>query len=315
MADEELESIEIELKDEQEERPEAEKEIVVEKDDKKEKPKGDPAADDLKEQLAASKKAQEESMAQLKAERSARDASDKAAAEKTAESIRFRHVADQSRYESINVAIKAKNDQSASTKESYRVAMEAGDHVAAAEAVGKISSIAQEIATLTTGKNALEQRFREEKDNPPVVDKYSMYSPRTAAWLKEHPECLPESQGGDRKKNALAMSAHHRALAEGHVPDTSEYFDFIETDMGYKEKPKDENAFEDEVEKPKPKPKPAKNGNGVAPVTRAVPGAQQRSPTRITLTPAQREAAKMAGIDEIEYAKQLVKLRDEGVVQ
>jgi phage I-like protein len=48
-----------------------------------------------------------------------------------------------------------------------------------------------------------------------------------------------------------------------------------------------------------------------APVSREVPSASGlRSPGRVTLTAQQREAAKMSGVSEAEYARQLLRLRE-----
>jgi hypothetical protein len=69
-----------------------------------------------------------------------------------------------------------------------------------------------------------------------------------------------------------------------------------------------------ELDVPKPPPPPPQPETGAmysAPVSREVAngsGRREPSPSSIRLTPEMREAARMAGITEIEYARQFVKL-------
>jgi len=66
------------------------------------------------------------------------------------------------------------------------------------------------------------------------------------------------------------------------------------------------------MNKEEPDDEPQTRGRIVsAPVTREVPTSQGQDRTgRITLSVAQKDAAKIAGITEKEYAEQLIKLRE-----
>jgi phage I-like protein len=58
--------------------------------------------------------------------------------------------------------------------------------------------------------------------------------------------------------------------------------------------------------------------NVAAPVSRDASPQEVISGSRVTLSPQQREAAKLAGITDVEYAKALIKIRqaqNDGLIQ
>jgi hypothetical protein len=119
-------------------------------------------------------------------------------------------------------------------------------------------------------------------------------------WLKSHRELMT-----DNRKNARLQAAYFDAEDAGHPRGTPEYFDFIEQKLGYKKAPaRIEPEEDDEPEERTP--------IVAAPVSRETPSAGTGKPssTRITLSPLQREAAKNAGISDLEYAKQLIRLQE-----
>jgi hypothetical protein len=121
-------------------------------------------------------------------------------------------------------------------------------------------------------------------------------SPQSAAWLRSHPDCIT-----DDLQNAKVMVADKEAKRKGIPPDSSEYFAYIETQMGFR-KADAETDDGDEVET-KPEPKrmaPA------APVSRdGMRGSL--SPDKVRLSREQVEVAEALGMAPADYAKWLVK--------
>jgi hypothetical protein len=73
----------------------------------------------------------------------------------------------------------------------------------------------------------------------------------------------------------------------------------------------DEPDFVPRPPPPPPAPAPDDSSKYSAPVSREVQGSGYRpSPSSVRLTPEMREAARMAGVTEVEYAKQFARLSD-----
>jgi hypothetical protein len=129
----------------------------------------------------------------------------------------------------------------------------------------------------------------------PVEMVASQLTPASAKWVRAHPEFATD----DEKKNEM-IAAHYKAAAKKIKADTPEYFAFIEETLGL------DSEQQREAPKPAPRqpapppPAPARgNGGGNRPGT-------------MTLSAHQREAAKLAGLTDEEYAQNLVSLRKEG---
>lgn len=128
-------------------------------------------------------------------------------------------------------------------------------------------------------------------------------------WLRAHPEYLT-----DQRKNRKIQVLHDDALEQGHPEFSPAYFEFVETQLGMRQPKQSRNDDDDSVST-------RRERNTVsAPVSReAVSMRDGRSIAhRITLSPEQRSAAKIAGITEVEYAKQLIRLekaKREGSIQ
>jgi len=100
----------------------------------------------------------------------------------------------------------------------------------------------------------------------------------------------------------MLQGAHAEAVKRMNLkPGTSKYFSFLEQRLGYSATQEDDvpDADDDQPQAPVS-----------APPSRAAtnPGTGRQTGTRITLTPEQREIARLSGIDEITYAKNLQKL-------
>jgi hypothetical protein len=127
------------------------------------------------------------------------------------------------------------------------------------------------------------------------------------------------------QNDQLTAAAAHRAAQEGYRPDTDghrkrtrELFD--QHLRGARTQAPTPAVFAPPARSPEPAPEPEDRSAFVsAPVSREVAGGDGRrelTPSQVRLTYEQKEAARMAGISEVEYARQMQKLKkaktDEG---
>jgi hypothetical protein len=130
--------------------------------------------------------------------------------------------------------------------------------------------------------------------------------PRSAAWVRKHGEFIT-----DPAKHRKMIAAHELALADGIQADTDEYFASIEDTLKLKAAPREEVRLHDEDPTAEAAATPsAKQGRQSAPASAPVArsgngtngtsnGARQRT---MTLTPEEREAARISGVTDEEYA-------------
>jgi hypothetical protein len=98
------------------------------------------------------------------------------------------------------------------------------------------------------------------------------------------------------------QGAHAEAVDLNLQPGTQKYFDHLETRLGYKQPEADEESEEVDERAQIVSAPPSRQATN--------PSSGRPSGTRITLTPEQREIARMSGISEIDYAKGLQKLNE-----
>lgn len=270
----------------------------------------------LKAQLADMQKAAEESrkMAEEAARREAEARKQYVERDKEFRSVSTR--ADQAEYDAVLNAISAATAEAEQATQELQVAGEAQDWSSIAKAQSKLSRANTRLVQLEDGKIALEARAERIKNEPKeqvrihsgdqvadYIDSMPSLLPSQKDWLKQHRDLMT-----DNKKNIRLQNAHIDAEEAGHSAGTTQYFQFLEERLGYR-KPistKTDEDGADDTDDTKPV-------IVAAPVSRETPSAatgRPQSATRITLTPAQREAARSAGIDEIEYAKQLIRLQE-----
>ena len=191
----------------------------------------------------------------------------------------------------------------------YAEAAAAGDWAAAAKVQREIGTNSARLLQLENGKTQLEKApkpvMREPSD--PVEQFTANMTPRSAAWVRAHPDYVR-----DARLNRKMIRAHEDAIDEGIKPDTDEYFDAIERRLELKQAPPDD-AGETEVAlsdaaRPTSQRSPAP---AAAPVSRSGNGGGSR-PNVVRLSAEQREIAKLNGMTDEEYARQVVALKAEG---
>ena len=160
--------------------------------------------------------------------------------------------------------------------------------------------IAIERAKTAAAARAKEQPEQQRASEKPTVEQYIDQLPNLLPsqrdWLKEHPDALT-----DQRKNLRLQGAHVEAEDKGLRPGTAKYFSYIEERLGYKEREQEEEDTVSEEPRTPVSAPPSRSATN--------PATGRSTATRITLTPAQREAARDSGVDEITYARNLQKMQ------
>ena len=211
----------------------------------------------------------------------------------------------QAQVDAVDNATAAAQSALDSAKSGLAIAGQTQDWQALAEAQERIAEAKTRLVQLADAKANLTERAqrseRQQNQPPATVDAYidqMQVSWQQKEWFRRHPDVL-----SDQRKWANVQWAHYQAMDKGLPPNSPEYFDAVDMAMGYKQPPKSEPEEDDEPPAPQPQ-------MVAAPVSRESVSASTGRPTttRITLTAAQREAARDAGVDEITYARGLLEL-------
>lgn len=286
------EHVEVALEEEKKSPDEPKIEVVDEKPEKKqeERPEVSP-----EEGIQAMKKRLEMAeQARLDAEKRAREFAERAhkATSETKDA----------NYQLVVNAIETVKGRADAIKSAYANAMAAGDFDKAAQLQEALAVNAQQLSELKRGKKAMKEELEKaekappeapERSSEPMIDQLArQVSPKSASWLRENRDAL------DNERMIRRMfRAHEDAIDDGIAPDSDEYFDYIEGRLGMKQR--------EEAPAPARKPVPPPP----APVSR---GGQR--PNVIRLSREQVEMAKMMGMSEADYAKNMVALQREGKI-
>lgn len=232
------------------------------------------------------------------------DAAIQRANERDAENATLKKTTYESQGESIASSIAAATAMAQSAQNDLEKAFELGDFKGQADATNRLSKANTDLARLEDGKVELEQRAAQVAEVKPVktndpLENFNLPD-RAKTWLRQH-----ESYLTDPRKNAKLQSLHWDVLDEGHEPYSQDYFESLEQHLGLRQKEQIVNKEDQDDE-------PQTRGRIVsAPVSREVPtGSSGERNSRVTLSAAQLDAAKIAGITPKEYAEQLLKLRE-----
>lgn len=268
---------------------------------------------DLKKQLEELKRAKEESDRRIQEEIRARQEAERLAQERQQEVSRSKVRAEDAEYDAILNAIGAAETEAETAQRDIGLATEAGDHKALGDATRRLARAESRLVQLNDGKDAIERAKTEEakraKEAPrqearsqPTVDQYIDSLPNLLQsqkdWLRRHPDSLT-----DQRKNMRLQGAHVEAEDQGLRAGSTEYFEYLDERLGYVQRRTQEDTMDDD--------EPVVRTPVQAPPSRQAtsPSTGRPSNNKITLTPEQREAARMSGVDEITYARQLQKLQ------
>jgi hypothetical protein len=222
------------------------------------------------------------------------------------------------RKDQVGTIIDSLNKDKDTAKRDYRVAMEAGDFEKAADAQDRLSLSNSRIVEAERGRMALDEEVRKplpvQQINDPVDQMAANLSPRSAEWVKSHPE-----YARDPRMTRQMARAHEDAIDEGHAPDTDGYFSYINAKLGIDSRGRQPEPRQERQEQPRESsraPISAPVGRDVAQSPGAAkPGIVRLEPHEVqaamdTLSPLYPKASK-AELLRI-YAQNMKDLMDEG---
>lgn len=275
--------------------------------------KAEPEEDNsnLKQQLEDLRRANTESNRRVQEEITARQQAEQRVKERDQEVKHSKIRAEDAEYDAILNAIGAAESEADAAQRDIMLASEGSDPKGVAEASRKLARAESRLSQLEDGKLAIEraktmdaQRAKEapaqvERKQAPTVEEYINQLPNLVQsqrdWLRAHQDALT-----DTDQNMILQGAHAEAIKrKGLTVGTPKYFAYLEERLGYIT-PEEIVTEDDDNAAPVQAP-PSRNATN--------PGTGRPSNTRITLTPEQREIARISGIDEITYARQLQKLQ------
>jgi len=272
--------------------------------DKEEKPSIVSAEDgiqEMKRRLEAEKRAREE--AEHRAYRAAQEA------QKANSEVK------DTNYQLIVNAIETVKGRAETLKSAYKEAMSVGDYDKLAEIQEAMAVNASHMTKLEDGKRQMEAYAKQPVEPvappPPRIEEVienmaRTVSPKSADWIRSRKDALHDDRSIKRM-----FRAHEDAIDDGIEPDTEAYFDFIDARLGVKKHVEQPIQVEASTDSPlssaaapkkaaPPPPAPVSRGNS--------------RPNVVRLTREQAETAKMLGMSESEYAKNMVDLRREGKI-
>ena len=190
-------------------------------------------------------------------------------------------------------------------KANYATAMANGDFTEAANIQEQMSDAAVHLQRLTEGKEAMEAQAKVPKPQPvagdPVEALAKQLTPRSAAWVRAHPE-----YARDNRLYQKMLAAHNLVVSDGYEPDSDDYFNNVETLLGVKlpgetplvDTPMSEASTATKTRTAPPPAAPAQRGGARSNVVR--------------LTADELEVASMMGMAPEEYAKNKAELKAAG---
>lgn len=244
----------------------------------------------------------------LDAERQARIEAERRASEAKKEVHTAKNEAKDANYQLIVNAIDTLKERSETFKNSYAEAMSVGDFQKAASIQEALAINAAQLADLKKGEKAMKEQQEKDKAQkaepvaPPtgnLADRLAeTVSPRSASWLKSHRDTI-----NNEKMVRKMFRAHEDAVDDGIEPDSDEYFGFIEQRLGLAREAEDTSVLSEAAapaprKTPQPPPAPVSRSNARNNVIR--------------LSRDQVEMAKMMGMTEADYARNMQALQREG---
>jgi hypothetical protein len=211
----------------------------------------------------------------------------------------------------VNGAIESMTRETEILKANLANALANGDHEAAANIQFAMSETASKLNQLRLGKESLENqpptRIKPmERTVDPVEQFASQLSPRSADWVRAHPQCVT-----DPRLMQKMIAAHNIAVADGIPADTDEYFEFVEDTLKISSRRAEPVHEAEPVMSAAATPTQRRSSPAATPVTRSGNGTGTQ-PNRVTLTRDQAEIAKMNGMTPAEYYKNMMDLKKEG---
>lgn len=228
--------------------------------------------------------------------------------EREKELVSVRGTRDQAEYDAVTNALAAAQTESESAQQTLETAHTNGDYKAVSEAQRRLARAETRIVQLEDAEAQLKARREKAATERPNgqttqrqptfeehVDGLPNLMPKEKQWLKDHPDALT-----DTRRNARLQAAYYDAQDANLSRGTEDYFKFLEEKLGYRKADKQPIESEDDGEIVV-----------AAPVSREAPSPSTGRPTNnrtVELTAEQRAHAKASGVDDVTYARNLVKM-------
>jgi hypothetical protein len=245
---------------------------------------------------------------QLEAEKAARIKAEQQAHQANRETYKARSEVDETNLQLVVNAIDTVNRDLELLGQANVYALQSGDFSRANEIQRQMSAKEAELLQLNNGRKAMESAPRQPEPQMPPVDPVeafaSQLSPRSADWVRKHPEFVR-----DPRLNSKMINAHGLVVADGIPIDSDEYFAALEETLKVTPKPV-QNDTDDQFSAKVVRRRDA--APAAAPANR---GGQTASSNVVRLTAQEREMAEMMGMKPEEYAKNKVALKKEGKMQ
>lgn len=251
------------------------------------------------------KRFEEERLARIEAERRA-DAAARMAHE-------ARGQVDEGNLQLVTSAIDTLKRETDILKANLRAAMASGDYSAAADAQEAMADAKAKLLQLENGRAALQEQAKNPRMHPQQIPAYdpvetlaSQLSPRSAAWVRAHPEFAR-----NERLTQKMVAAHNLVTADGVQPDTDEYFETVERILGV-QAPAASVAAAEAPMSAAAAPAQRRSSPAAAPVSRSGTGTGGGSPNVVRLSAQEREMAQMMGMSAEEYARNKLALIKDG---
>jgi hypothetical protein len=246
---------------------------------------------------------------QLDAERARREAAERMQREAEERERSARIDKDESEIHLVTNAIQTLNRDKEILRANYAQALRAGEFERAASINDEINEAATQLQQLTNGLEAMKSKPKVQPMPPQSSDPVEAFAarltPRSADWVRAHPEFVKDS-----RLNRKMIAAHELAVADGHAPDTDGYFSAIEQTLNVNRRAA--SAVDEEASSSAAKVVSRRDAApAAAPVSR---GGSNRTNV-VRLTAAEREMADMMGMKHDDYAKNKIALQKEGKLQ
>lgn len=232
--------------------------------------------------------------AQLEDERRAREAAERRAKEAMEQASAAKNDAADSNMKMIDNALETLKRNQEILKQNLRDAVAMGDADAQADIMMSLNKTDNDLREVQRGKQQYETTVKRSAADP-VEALASQLTPRSAEWIRAHPEAVH-----DPVMNRKLRRAHEDAIDDGLVADSDEYFSYVENRLNVRKPVQQQEAALSEASTSTAGRRAA--APPAAPVSRSGTGTGGR-PNVVTLTRAEQEAARDMGMTPKEYAE------------
>ena len=231
---------------------------------------------------------------QLEEERRAREAAERRAKEAMEQASAAKNDAADSNMKMIDNALETLKRNQEILKQNLRDAVAMGDADAQADIMMSLNKTDNDLREVQRGKQQYETTVKRSAADP-VEALASQLTPRSAEWIRAHPEAVH-----DPIMNRKLRRAHEDAIDDGLTADSDEYFSYVENRLNVRKPVQQQEAALSEASTSTAGRRAA--APPAAPVSRSGTGTGGR-PNVVTLTRAEQEAARDMGMTPKEYAE------------